>query len=191
MDILVTQNLFHKRFSAILYAVGILLLGACSNENDEPPPSVKSNKMKLVSYQQVEFNKYIEGASVPIDESQEQYYFGQRTAYNCPLEITFENDSLIITKPHNLIEKFRMTWDEDKLLLYNPTTKVWNVCGERNNNEETILNSGYYMLEHIGDNYNITIGQEYFLTAHTDIFKKDSNKKNTNLIWLKYQYFFK
>lgn len=117
----------------------------------------------------------------------ETAYFGERIQRSCPHELQFDRDSLSIVKTNNIVEKYKLKWQDKKLFIYQKPIDKWEYCGEKDENGRVILNIGFYIIKNNNDQRTfMAIGQEYNLISYSELMNQDF----LSIIWLKRKYTF-
>lgn len=164
------------------------LFASCSDDNGSTPPPENENiyTLELKSSQQLEFKEVTpkNRADVAVDETR---YFGQRIKLACPQKLQFNEDSLSIVKANSIIEKYKIKWKDNELLLHNNVTDTWEYCGKKDADGKFVLNTGFYLIKSNSTSPYATIGQEYWLTSYETLSEND---KSVSIVWLRMNYIF-
>ena len=179
---------FARRKIIYLFFLMSVIFTACSDDNDSPngpDQPVTIYTLKLKSSEKVEFKEIPAGKETISLGDNEERYFGQRIKLACPNELQFNNDSLFIVKPNNIIEKYKIKWQDDELFLHNAIADTWEPCGKKDTNGQFLLNTGFYIKR---NHTFVAMGQEYGLTSYSELI--NNNDKSLSIIWLKMNYVF-
>ena len=140
----------------------------------------------LVS-EKVEFKEILNKNDIQDLTETETAYFGERIQRSCPHELQFDRDSLSIVKTNNIVEKYKLKWQDKKLFIYQKPIDKWEYCGEKDENGRVILNIGFYIIKNNNDQRTfMAIGQEYNLISYSELMNQDF----LSIIWLKRKYTF-
>lgn len=184
-------SLYVKRNIRLLLIGGFAcFFTSCSDDNGATTPSAQDNiyTLKLKSSQQLEFKEITpEKKLAEIAEDKETHYFGQRIRQACPQELQFNEDSLCIVKTSSLIEKYKIKWKDNELLLHNNVMDTWEYCGKKDTDGKFVLNTGYYLKKSNSVLPYTVIGQEYSLTSYESL---SENNKSVSIVWLRMNYIF-
>lgn len=185
-------NHIRKILLVAMLCVGASILSACSDDDDsktDPDPNPPSSN--LFTYQSMEIAEFKQiSADNEIQElpaTEVENYFGERIELASPKKLELKEDSLYITKPGELTEGYKIKWEDKKLFLYKAQTDTWEYCGEQKNENQFLLNTGFY-IQKSKDNSQRSLfvtGQEYALQSYSDI-----TDNATSTIWLKATYTF-
>ncbi len=196
-----------KYFSLYLFLlIGIVVSTSCSEDdpaNPEPNPVDPEEKvttvidtLKFQSLEIEEFKKIQPGKAIEdLSATDSTKFFGQRIRLNCPVELHFRTDSLtdslFIVKANELIERYKIKWEKDKLYLYNGAADTWDFCGIGNigDKNEFALNTGFYIKQSKITQRSLNImGQSYSVESYTSLIPESDT--SSLLIWMKVKYNF-
>lgn len=142
---------------------------------------------KLKFSEKVEFKEILNKNDIQDLTETETAYFGERIQRSCPHELQFDRDSLSIVKTNNIVEKYKLKWQDKKLFIYQKPIDKWEYCGEKDENGRVILNIGFYIIKNNNDQRTfMAIGQEYNLISYSELMNQDF----LSIIWLKRKYTF-
>lgn len=115
-------------------------------------------------------------------------YWGERIAYNTPIELRFKSDSLYIVKPNEIVEKYKIEWRGEELFLNSNHSTEWLYCGKKLQNKQFLLNTGFYKGESKNKMRTLQFaGQSYAFKTYTEI----GNYPSATMIWTKMSFVFK
>ena len=135
------------------------MFSSCADKDDPSPilptPEDTSYILKLKFSEKVEFKEILNKNDIQDLTETETAYFGERIQWSCPHELQFDRDSLSIVKTNNIVEKYKLKWQDKKLFIYQKPIDKWEYCGEKDENGRVILNIGFYIIKN-----NRRIGKE-------------------------------
>ena len=174
---------------SFLVLIGTFIFNSCADK-DEPspvPPTPEDTPYILKSSETVEFKEVLNENDIQDITETETAYFGERIQWACPHELYFDSDSLSIVKANNIVEKYKIKWQDKKLYLYQQPIDKWEYCGEKDKDAKIILNIGFYIIKNNSNQCTfMAIGQEYNLTSYSELMNQDP----LSIIWLKRRYTF-
>lgn len=176
---------------SFLFLTGTFIISSCADK-DEPSPILPTPEdtpyiLKLKSSEKVEYKEVLNKNDIQDITETETAYFGERIQWACPHELHFDSDSLSIVKTNNIVEKYKIKWQDKKLYIYQKPIDKWKYCGEKDKDGKVILNIGFYIIKNNNDQRTfIAIGQEYNLTSYSELMNQDP----LSIIWLKRRYTF-
>lgn len=176
---------------SFLLLIGTLMFSSCADKDDPSPifpaPEDTPYILKLKSSEKVEFKEILNKNDIQDLTDTETAYFGERIQLACPHELHFDIDSLSIVKTNNIVEKYKLKWQDKKLFIYQKPIDKWEYCGEKDEDGKVILNIGFYIIKNKNDQRTfVAIGQEYNLTSYSELMNQDP----LSIIWLKRRYTF-
>ena len=152
---------------SFLLSIGTLMFSSCADKDDPSPilptpedtsyiciifipidlptPEDTSYILKLKFSEKVEFKEILNKNDIQDLTETETAYFGERIQRSCPHELQFDRDSLSIVKTNNIVEKYKLKWQDKKLFIYQKPIDKWEYCGEKDENGRVILNIGFYI----------------------------------------------
>lgn len=176
---------------SVLIFIGTSILSSCTDKVTPAPvlptPEDAPYILKLKSSETVEFKEILNEKNIQGIIGTETAHFGERIQWICPHELHFYNDSLTIVKANNIVEKYKIRWQDKKLFILQKQIDQWEYCGEKDRDGTFILNMGLYIIKSNNDQHtSVAIGQEYGLTSYSELM--DQNP--LSIIWLKRKYVF-
>lgn len=176
---------------SFLLSIGTLMFSSCADKDDPSPilpiPEDTPYILKLKFSEKVEFKEILNKNDIQDLTETETAYFGERIQWSCPHELQFDRDSLSIVKTNNIVEKYKLKWQDKKLFIYQKPIDKWEYCGEKDENGRVILNIGFYIIKNNNDQRTfMAIGQEYNLISYSELMNQDF----LSIIWLKRKYTF-
>jgi len=107
---------------SFLLSIGTLMFSSCADKDDPSPilptPEDTSYILKLKFSEKVEFKEILNKNDIQDLTETETAYFGERIQRSCPHELQFDRDSLSIVKTNNIVEKYKLKWQDKKLFIY-------------------------------------------------------------------------
>lgn len=188
--------LFFYLSMSLLLPIGTYMLSSCSDKDEpsptpNPTPEDNTYVLKLKSSESVEFKEILDENDVHDIAEKETAYFGDRIQFVCPNELQFDNDSLSIVKANNIVEKYKIKWQEKKLFIHHTQGDIWEYCGEKDRDGKLLLNIGFYLIKSNNSQRTFTaIGQEYSLTSYSELIDKNTKDSPFPIIWLRIRYVF-
>ena len=176
---------------SFLLSIGTLMFSSCADKDDPSPilptPEDTPYILKLKFSEKVEFKEILNKNDIQDLTETETAYFGERIQWSYPHELQFDRDSLSIVKTNNIVEKYKLKWQDKKLFIYQKPIDKWEYCGEKDENGRVILNIGFYIIKNNNDQRTfMAIGQEYNLISYSELM----NQVFLSIIWLKRKYTF-
>ncbi len=193
METLNTKTKHSRKFFLLsMLLVGASTFYACSNDDDSKtipdPDPLTSNlfiyqSMDITEFKQISTDNKVQ--EIPVTELEN--YFGERIGLASPKTLKLKEDSLYITKPGELTEGYKIKWEGKKLFLYKTPTNTWEYCGELEDNNQFLLNTGFYIKKSKDNSQRLLFvaGQEYALQSYSEIADGA-----TSITWLKATYTF-
>lgn len=166
---------------------GMLFLSISCKDNEEPSPTPPppSPEVKEITKFLFEKSKELEVHNVSKEEAAK--LFGQKMKSVIPTELQIKKDSLFVLKPHGIVERYKVKWNEKKLFLHNSLSEEWEYCGEKIDEKRLLLNIGFYQLYSKNELRQVSVsGQAYDLKSCLDF-----SLKNVDVVWVKSQHLFK
>ena len=165
---------------SFLLSIGTLMFSSCADKDDPSPilptPEDTPYILKLKFSEKVEFKEILNKNDIQDLTETETAYFGERIQWSYPHELQFDRDSLSIVKTNNIVEKYKLKWQDKKLFIY-----------QKPINGRVILNIGFYIIKNNNDQRTfMAIGQEYNLISYSELMNQDF----LSIIWLKRKYTF-
>ena len=103
---------------SFLLSIGTLIFSSCADKDDPSPilptPEDTSYILKLKFSEKVEFKEILNKNDIQDLTETETAYFGERIQWSCPHELQFDRDSLSIVKTNNIVEKYKLKWQDKK-----------------------------------------------------------------------------
>ena len=103
---------------SFLLSIGTLMFSSCADKDDPSPilptPEDTSYILKLKFSEKVEFKEILNKNDIQDLTETETAYFGERIQRSCPHELQFDRDSLSIVKTNNIVEKYKLKWQDKK-----------------------------------------------------------------------------
>lgn len=186
-------HFFKRREIVFLLLISIFI--SCSDKDDpssvpDPTPENTVYVLKLKSSNQIEFKEFLGGKEKQDMAKDGSTYFGKRIQLHCPNELQFQNDSLWMVKTNNIVEKYKIKWQDNQLFLYNTNKDSWEFCGKKDQSGNFLLNTGFYIQKSTNNQRMFTIiGQEYNLISYSELMENNENESSST-IWLKMEYVF-
>lgn len=167
---------------------GMLLLCISCKDNEDPSPTPSppppSSEVKEITKFLFEKSKELDVHNISKEEVAK--LFGQKMKSVIPTELQMKKDSLFILKPHGIVERYKVKWNEKKLFLYNSLSEEWEYCGEKIDEKRLLLNIGLYQLSSKNELRQVNVsGQAYDLKSCLDF-----SFKNVDIVWVKSQHLF-
>ena len=123
---------------SFLLSIGTLMFSSCADKDDPSPilptPEDTSYILKLKFSEKVEFKEILNKNDIQDLTETETAYFGERIQWSYPHELQFDRDSLSIVKTNNIVEKYKLKWQDKKLFIYQKPIDKWEYCGEKDEN---------------------------------------------------------
>lgn len=105
---------------SFLLSIGTLMFSSCADKDDPSPilptPEDTSYILKLKFSEKVEFKEILNKNDIQDLTETETAYFGERIQRSCPHELQFDRDSLSIVKTNNIVEKYKLKWQDKKII---------------------------------------------------------------------------
>lgn len=183
---------FLKRKKTFLRCIaGVLIFVSCG-KNDIPTPEPKPGPgleqtfdFKLKSSNIVEFKKIVNSKATELEDEDTASIFGGRIDLITPDELQFTENSLIIVKPHGMVEEYTIQWVKDELFLYNDMEDVWDYCGELKGKDCFFLNTALFTrLSKNEQRVLYVTAQDYSLTSFDQILVDPDDE----VVWLRLEF---
>ena len=179
----------------VILLTGVLTFASCSDEpqsSPELPPvtlyALTYKSLEVLELKQIQPKQEVK--DLPVADV--NLYFGNRVQLARPDELQFKDDSLKIVRGKELIEKYKVKWENDELFLYNEYADAWEYCGKKTTDDGFLLNTGFFIKKSVSKQRSLTAaGQEYSLKSYADVTSGEEEQGETrSVLWLSVQYFF-
>ena len=114
---------------SFLLSIGTLMFSSCADKDDPSPilptPEDTPYILKLKFSEKVEFKEILNKNDIQDLTETETAYFGERIQWSYPHELQFDRDSLSIVKTNNIVEKYKLKWQDKKLFIYQKPIDKW------------------------------------------------------------------
>lgn len=199
---------------AIAIAVSGTLITSCSDNKDnkeviipkeptdpekpiDPTEPIVLIDTYLFEYDNVmEFNKVVQGNQISsLSESDIKTYFGDRVKYTTPKQVLIKEDSILIDKGYDIIDRYKFEKRGNDIHFYFNDVNRYSYKPCATLNKDVInLHIGYYKKTIVGKANIFHIGSDYELSSYNDLLTPYDSKTEPGesvLIWLKKEFKFK
>ena len=165
----------------------VAMLISCDKKETSAPMLVPDKEE--VSVFKFKFSDILESQKINGDEiislakEEMKNYFGKRIEFITPNEMRISGDSLLISKPHGIIEKYAIKWQKDELFLYRDSDKSWNYCGKLSGKRSRfLLNVGLFTRLSQKEQRTLYVsGQDYSLITRNAV----QREADDTVFWLR------
>lgn len=164
-----------KIIDSVIAILTVIVLAGCSKPGDgrdpEPKPTLPAENIITLGLGDNRVVAFYSSAKneinkTTLDTADIKSHFGNRVQAFIPLKMVINNDSLTITKPFDVMEKYEARWKENMLFYRSLQASEWKAFGLTKNDESYMLNTQYYLIKSSNDIMKSTIiGQNYADTS--------------------------
>ena len=186
-----------KSFYVLLW--GALSFASCAKDDPQPEPilpeppqpNVTELSFKSLGILEMVIDQIQRQSVLNIPVSESDRYFGNRVELSRPDKLRFKDDSLFLLRANEIIERYKVKWQNKELLLHHQDSDSWSYVGQKKGESGFLLNMGFYALQSKSSQRSLSIiGWEYELQSFAnlvDYIGQSTLDTSSSIVWMKVQ----